>query len=108
VVKLIRCILGPEHLQTFMDNMRNLTVGMTAFETRQHDKDRVQKVSYRGVEYEIGSASLTMDIVIDESWVEDFITKVAEAERLDQFRVRRLYVIPVEQSYHIRNGFMDI
>ena len=108
MMKLIRCVLGPEQLQAFMDNMSNLIVGMTAWETRQHDKDNLQTVSYRGVEYQVGSASMTVDIVIDESWVDDFVRKVADADRLEQFSIRRLYVVQVEQSFHIRNGFMDV
>lgn len=108
MMKMIRCIIGPEHLAGFVEHMGRMTPGMTASETRQHDKNTSQKVSYRGVAYEVGSLSLSIDMVVDESWVEDIIKRIAEADKLEQFSVRRVYVIPVEASYHIRNGFMDI
>jgi hypothetical protein len=65
-------------------------------------------VSYRGVPYEVGGLSLTVDIVSDESWVDDIVRRVGEAQKKDEFAVHYLYVFLVEASYHIRNGFMDI
>ena len=106
-MKLIRCVMTPEHLPAFLDHMMNLTAGMTVWETRQHEKDTRQIVSYRGVEYEISPPGVAIEIVTDESWLEDIIRKLVEARRLEQFDVSRVYVFPVEASYHIRNGFMD-
>jgi nitrogen regulatory protein PII len=107
MMKMIRCVLAPEHLPAFVEQMTNLIAGMTVWETRHHEKDLQHIVSYRGVEYEISPPGLNVEIVIDESWVEDVIRRVAEGFRLNQFTVFRLFVIPVEGSYHIRNGFMD-
>jgi nitrogen regulatory protein PII len=56
----------------------------------------------------VGSNSITLEIVSDQSWVDDVITKIAEAHKKERFSVRRLYIFDVEASYHIRNGFMDI
>jgi nitrogen regulatory protein PII len=88
--------------------MKNLIAGMTVWESREHGKGMYQTVSYRGVEYEVGSNSITLEIVSDQSWVDDVITKIAEAHKKERFSVRRLYIFDVEASYHIRNGFMDI
>jgi hypothetical protein len=49
-----------------------------------------------------------VDIVSDESWVEDIIRRVHEGNKQEEFRVRHLHIFPVEASYHIRNGFMDV
>lgn len=105
---MIRCVLGAEQLPAFVEGMMNLAAGMTVWETRDHRPENRQVVSYRGVPYELGGLSATVDIVSDESWVEDIIRKVHEAHTKDQFTVNYLYVFPVEASYHIRNGFMDI
>jgi nitrogen regulatory protein PII len=106
-MKLVRCVIAPEHLPAFLDHMTNLTIGMTVWEARRCEKDTHQVVSYRGVEYEISPLALVIEIVIDESWVEDVLRKVVEGRRLEQFTVYRLAVCPVDASYHIRNGFMD-
>ena len=105
---LIRCVLGAENLHSFVEGMANLVVGMTVWETREHSPETQQIVSYRGVPYKIGSLSVNIDIVSDDSWVDDIIQRIRDAHVRNEFSVRRLYVFPVEVSYHIRNGFMDI
>jgi hypothetical protein len=105
---MIRCVLGAEQLPAFVEGMTNLASGMTVWETRDHHPESRQVVSYRGVPYELGGLSLTVDIVSDESWVDDIIRRVGEANSKDEFKVDYLYVFSVEASYHIRNGFMDI
>jgi len=95
-------------LPAFVDGMANLVAGMTVWETREDSPETSHVVSYRGIPYKVGSPSIAVDIVSDESWVEDIIKKVHDAHRQEEFSVRHLYVINVDASYHIRNGFMDI
>lgn len=99
--------MGAENLPAFVEGMMNLAVGMTVWETREHSPGTQQIVSYRGVPYEIGSLTATVEIVSDDSWVEDIIRKVRDADVREEFSIRHLYIFPVEASYHIRNGFMD-
>ena len=105
---LIRCVMGAENLPAFVEGMRNLAAGMTVWETREHDPHTQQTVSYRGVPYQIGTLSVTVDIISDESWVDDIIRRIREAHVREEFTIRHLYLFPVEAGYHIRNGFMDI
>jgi nitrogen regulatory protein PII len=105
---MIRCLLPAESLPAFVDGMTNVIAGMTVWETRDDSPDVLQTISYRGVPYKIGSASVAVEIVSDESWVEDIIKKVSDAHKNDEFSVRHLYIFPIEANYHIRNGFMDI
>lgn len=105
---MIRCILGADQLPAFVDGMTNLVNGMTVWETRDFSPETYQVVSYRGVPYEVGSLSVGVDIVSDESWVNDIIERVGEANRNDEFSVHLLHIFPIEASYHIRNGFMDL
>jgi nitrogen regulatory protein PII len=67
-----------------------------------------QVVSYRGVPYEIGRLSVNVEIVSDDSWVDDIIQRIRDAHVRNEFSVRHLYLFPIEVSYHIRNGFIDI
>jgi nitrogen regulatory protein PII len=105
---LIRCVMGAENLPAFVEGMTNLTAGMTVQETREYSPQTHHVVSYRGIPYNIGSLSVIVDIVIDESWVEDIVRRIREGYTKNQFTVRHLYMFPVEASYHIRNGFMDV
>ena len=100
--------MAAENLPAFVEGMRNLEAGMTVWETREHDPQKQQIVSYRGIPFEIGTLSATVDIVSDESWVEDIISRIRDAHLRDEFSIRHLYLFPVEASYHIRNGFMDL
>ena len=105
---MIRCIVGADQLTAFVEGMTNLTNGMTVWETRDYSPETHHTVYYRGVPYEVGSLSVGVDIVSDESWVEDIIRRVGEAHKKEEFSVHLLYVFPLEASYHIRNGFMDL
>jgi nitrogen regulatory protein PII len=105
---MIRCVMAAENLPAFVEGMLNLAAGMTVWETREHSPQTSQIVSYRGVPYEVGGLSVNVDIVSDDSWVEDIIRRIREASVREEFTVRHVFVFPVEASYHIRNGFMDI
>jgi nitrogen regulatory protein PII len=105
---MVRCVMAVENLPAFVEGMMNLAVGMTVSETREFSPETQHTVSYRGVPYEVGSLSVNVDIVSDESWIEDIIRRVHDAQLRDEFTVRHLYLYPIEASYHIRNGFMDV
>ena len=105
---MIRCILGAEQLTAFVEGMTQLTHGMTVWETRDYSPETYQRVYYRGIPYEVGSLSVGIDIVSDESWVDDIIRRIGEAHSKDEFSVHLLQVFQIEASYHIRNGFMDL
>lgn len=105
---LIRCIMGAENLPAFVEGMTNLVPGMTVWETREHSPQTHHVVSYRGIPYDIGSLSVVVDIVSDDSWVDDILQRIRDAYQREEFTVRHLYIFPIEASYHIRNGFMDV
>jgi nitrogen regulatory protein PII len=105
---MVRCILGAAHLTAFVEGMTGLANGMTVWETRDPGAEAGHTVYYRGVAYAVGGLSVGIDIVSDESWVEDIIRRVGDAHSKEEFSVHLLYVFPVEASYHIRNGFMDL
>jgi len=105
---MIRCILRADQLPAFVDGMTNLVNGMTVSETRDLSPETRHTVSYRGIPYEVGSLSIAIDIVSDDSWVEDIVQRIGEAHKKEEFSVHQLYLFPLEASYHIRNGFMDL
>ena len=105
---MIRCIMGAENLPAFIEGVTNLVAGMTVSEAREFGPETQQIVSYRGIPYEVGALSVTVDIVTDESWIEDIIRAVHEGYTRNAFTVRHMYLLSVDAGYHIRNGFMDV
>src|SRR4030095_12563540 len=106
--QMIRCIMGAEHLPAFVEGMLHLAAGMTVWETRAFGDNTHHVVSYRGVPYEVGGLSVIVDIVSDDSWVDDIVSRIGDASVREKSSVRHFHLLPVEASYHIRNGFMDI
>jgi len=49
-----------------------------------------------------------VEIVIDNNKVEDVLTAVAQHSRTGEIGDGRVFVVPVDQSYHVRTGFMDV
>jgi nitrogen regulatory protein PII len=105
---MVRCIMGAENLPAFVEGMGNLVAGMTVHETREFGPETEHIVSYRGVPYAVGALSVTVDIVTDESWIEDIIRAIHDAYTKNAFTVRQVHLMEVDASYHIRNGFMDV
>ena len=48
-----------------------------------------------------------MDIVSDETWVDDVIRIVVNTARTGDVNDGSIHIVPVEESYHVRTGFMD-
>ena len=105
---MIRCIMGAKNLPAFAEGMTNLVAGMTVSEMREFAPETQTTVSYRGVPYEVGALSVSVDIVSDESWIEDIVRAIHEAYTRNAFTVRHVFLLDVDASYHIRNGFMDV
>ena len=63
---------------------------------------------YRGLEYEVSLApKMMIDIVIDDNKVDDVVKMVVEASRTGQIGDGRIFVLNVDETYHVRTGFMD-
>jgi len=48
-----------------------------------------------------------LDIVSDDTWVDDIIRIVVETARTGEANNGTIHIMPVEESYHVRTGFMD-
>ena len=107
-MKLIQCIIRPEKLNDLVDRMAGLTSGLTVSDVRGHGHQKGQPAVYRGLEYQVSLLPKTMvEIVADESRVEDIIKIVTETARTGQIGDGRIFVVDVDQVYHIRTGLMD-
>ena len=108
-MKLIQCIVRPEKLDKVVEALSRLTAGVTIREVRGHGRQKGHKIAYRGAEYDTGLVPKGMiEIVSDDTWVDDVIRVVIETARTGEIGDGRVFVLPVEESYHLRTGFMDI
>jgi len=107
-MKLIQSIIRQERLNDVVDKLVTLTVGITVSDVRGHGRQRGHPMVYRGVEYELTLLPKAMiQIVTDDSKVDEVVKVLAETARTGEIGDGRIFVLPLEQCYHIRTGFMD-
>src|SRR5262245_61197816 len=107
-MKLIECIIRQEKLSDVVEKLSNVVVGLTVSEVRGHGRQSGHSTVYRGVEYHLTLLPKAMiEIVIDDNKVDDVLKVLADTARTGEIGDGRIFVLPVDQTYHIRTGFMD-
>ncbi len=107
-MKLIQCIIRPEKLNDLVARVEGMASGLTVSDIRGHGHQKGQTAVYRGLEYQVSLLPKTMvEIVADESRVDDIIKVVTGTARTGQIGDGRIFILDVDQSYHIRTGSMD-
>ena len=107
-MKLIQCIIRPEKLSDLVARVEGMASGLTVSDIRGHGHQKGQTAVYRGLEYQVSLLPKTMvEIVADESMVDDLIKVVTETARTGQIGDGRIFILDVDQSYHIRTGSLD-
>jgi len=107
-MKLIQCIIRPEKLSDLVARVEGMASGLTVSDIRGHGHQKGQAAVYRGLEYQVSLLPKTMvEIVADESRVDDIIKVVTGTARTGQIGDGRIFILDVDQSYHIRTGSMD-
>jgi nitrogen regulatory protein PII len=107
-MKLIKCIIRQDKLTTVIEKLSNIVPGLTVTEVRGHGRQKGHSAIYRGVEYSVDLLPKNMvEIVIDDSRVDDVVLIVRSVAATGEIGDGRIFIQPVEESYHIRTGFMD-
>jgi nitrogen regulatory protein PII len=107
-MKLIQCIIRPEKLNDLVERLEGFASGLTVSDVRGHGHQKGQSVVYRGLEYQVSLLPKAMvEVVADESRVDDIVQIVTETARTGQIGDGRIFVIDVDEVYHIRTGAMD-
>jgi nitrogen regulatory protein PII len=75
---------------------------------RGHGRQGGHRITYRGVEYSAALLpKIMVEMVIDNNKVEDVVRVVSQEARTGEIGDGRVFILPVEQAYHVRTGFMD-
>jgi nitrogen regulatory protein PII len=105
MLKLIRCVVPLESWETVFSSVVSLEAGVTAYDAR--DIDRSRRGVYRGYEYQVALPAMVMEIMTDDSWVCEIIAAIQNAHTFNPAGSRVIEILPVQESYRIRDGFMD-
>jgi nitrogen regulatory protein PII len=108
-MKLIKCIVQPDKAEEVVKKLTTLVSGLTMFEVRGHGRQKGHSLTYRGIEYQISLLpKMMIETVTEDNKVEDVVRAVFEIARTGQIGDGRVFVLPVEENYHVRTGFMDL
>jgi nitrogen regulatory protein PII len=107
-MKLVQCIIRQEKLGQVVERLATVVPGLTVSEVRGHGRQRGHSAMYRGVEYVVTlRPKVLVEVVIDDNKIDDIVKIVGEVARTGEIGDGRIFVLPVEESYHVRTGFMD-
>ena len=108
-MKLIKCIVRPNKVDEVRDTLEKLNLaGMTVTDVRGHGRQKGHTAVYRGKEYAVSLLpKVEIEIVVQDSVVDDVIRAVAAAARTGEIGDGRVFVMPVDQGYNIRTGERD-
>jgi nitrogen regulatory protein PII len=107
-MKLIQCIVRPEKVNDLVERIEGMASGLTVSDVRGHGHQKGQSAVYRGLEYQVSLLPKTMvEIVVDDSKVDDIIKVITETARTGQIGDGRIFILNVDQCYHVRTGLMD-
>jgi nitrogen regulatory protein P-II 1 len=108
-VKLIQCIIQPYKVNEVVEALQTVAPGITISEAKGHGHQKGHPVLYRGVEYEVPLLpKMLIEIVADDNRVDDIVKVVIKTAGTGQVGAGRIFIVPVEASYHVRTGFMHL
>lgn len=109
-MKLIKGIVRPDKVDVVKDALGKINVtGMTVTEVRGHGKQKGHTAIYRGKEYSVSLLpKMQIETVVADTAVDDVVKAIIQAARTGEIGDGRVFVIPVEHSYRIRTGEMDL
>ncbi|MBM3945476.1 MAG: P-II family nitrogen regulator [SAR202 cluster bacterium] len=108
-MKLIKAIVRPNKVDDIKDALDKLHVsGMTVTEVRGHGRQKGHTAVYRGKEYNVSLLpKMQIEVVVADSLLDSVVQAVIAAARTGEIGDGRVFVLPVEQNYHIRTGERD-
>ena len=108
-MKLIKAIVRPNKVDDIKDALDTLHVsGITVTEVRGHGRQKGHTAVYRGKEYNVSLLpKMQIEVVVAENMLDSVVQAVIAAARTGEIGDGRVFVLPVEQNYHIRTGERD-
>ncbi len=107
---LIESIVRPDKVDPVKDALGRINVfGMTVSEVRGHGKQKGHRAVYRGNEHDIGLLpKMKIEVVVSDDVVRETVKAIITAARTGEIGDGRVFVMPVERSYRIRTGEVEL
>lgn len=107
---LLRVVTSPDRAPAILDALLAVGIaGMTITDVRGPSAQQRHRVSYRGTEYDVSFVPrVEIQMVMPEAWVPDAINEIMEVARDASAGENRIFVLPVEASYRIRTGDVEV
>jgi nitrogen regulatory protein P-II 1 len=108
-MKLITAVIKPHKLEDVRSALETFGVsGMTVTEASGYGRQKGHTEVYRGAEYDIALIpKVRLEIVVDDSEVEDVVGVVAKAAQTGRIGDGKVWVTPVESVLRVRTGDRD-
>ena len=107
-MKLIQCIVEPYKLDEVVEALQSVVAGMTVSEAKGHGHQKGHSIVYRGCEYEVTLLpKMMIEVAADDNRVDDIVKVMISVADTGQIGAGRVFVLPIDESYHVRTGFMD-
>ena len=109
-MKKVEAVIRPFKLEDVKLALVNAgIIGMTVSEVRGFGRQKGQVERYRGSEFTVEFLQkLKIEVVIDDSRIDDVITAIAEAARTGEIGDGKIFISPVDNVVRIRTGERDI
>ena len=107
MLKLVRCALALEDCQMVVRRW----LQHHRHDDLSHAREQPGNEIGRRYTADMNTRSFTgavIEIVTDDSWADEIIARITEAHKDSLIGGRAIQVFPVEESYRIRDGFMDM
>ena len=108
-MKLIKAIVRPNRVDDVREALEKMNIpGMTVTEVRGHGRQKGHTAVYRGKEYSVTLLpKVEIEVVVPSSLADDVIKAIITTAKTGEIGDGRVFVLPVEQTYHIRTGEKD-
>jgi nitrogen regulatory protein P-II 1 len=108
-MKLIKCIIQPHKMVDVVKALQDIDSGMTISEVRGMGRQKGHTLLYHGLEYDMPLLPKVMiEIVTEDNKVDDVVKAVISSAHTGQIGDGRIFVLPSDETYHVRTGFMDL
>jgi nitrogen regulatory protein P-II 1 len=107
-MKLIQCVVQPARLDEIINRLQAIVTGMTVSEARGFGRQRGRSMAYRGTEYRNDLLPKAMlEVAVEDNRVDDVVKIIIETARTGEVGDGRVFVFPLDETYHVRTGFID-
>lgn len=107
---LLRVVTSPDRAPAILDALLAIGIaGMTITDVRGPSTQQRPRVSYRGTVYDVSFVPrVEIQMVMRDDWVPDAINEIMEVARGESAGENRIFVLPVEATYRIRTGEVEV